>query len=113
MSKFKPVVELFATMFNPLIGILLALYSAVQWVARTMTGTELELGNLRQSYDDFQEAVGTAAFGTFPSPMQSALAFVNYTVPLTEGIVLIALLCTLYIFCATFRIVKSWIPTIG
>lgn len=113
VDLLKPACSLYAKLFNPLVAIALVLYEFTQWLAKTITGVELKLGQLEIAFNNFQAAVGQAAFGAFPTQILNLLAFVNYMVPLTEAIALTGLLCTLHILCTMFRIVKSWIPSVA
>lgn len=113
MNSLLPVTKFFAQMFNPIIAIGLALYSFVQWISRTMTGQEVSMGQLRAAYETLKTATASSVFGQFPAPIQGAVAFVNYVFPVTEGLILLGLLSTVYVLCVAFRIVKSWIPSVA
>jgi len=55
-------------------------------------------------------AATASVIGVFPAPMQQALAFLNYFVPLSEVLIFLALLGTLLFVTQGLRAVKGWIP---
>lgn len=107
------IILLMASIFNPVIGITLFLYTAVQTIAKSLTGNEIELGKLKEMYNSLNAAVLSGTFGAFPAPVQPFIMWVNYWFPLSEMLIMVGILSGMYVLSATIRIIKAFIPTIA
>lgn len=113
IEAITPICSFWARFFNPAVAIILAIYSFVQWITRTMTGQDLSIGRLTTLYESLQTAVAVSVFGNFPSGITNAVAFINYVFPVTEGLLLLAMLLSLYVLAIAFRVIKSFIPSVA
>jgi len=108
-----PLLFFFGKFFNPLIGVVLAAYEFASFLWRIVSQAKDKASGLSSNYDAFRAWVGDAVFSPFPAAVQSSAAFANSFFPITETLILMGLLATLYIAAAIVRVIKSWIPTMA
>lgn len=113
MDLITPCFKLAAALFNPALAVGLAAYELLQWISRTLTGSDIQVTGITASFTALKAATAGAVFGAFPPQIGNAIAFMNYMFPVTEALIMLGALSALYVLAVGFRIVKSWIPTVN
>jgi hypothetical protein len=105
-----PVLRFFASAFNPLMAIVLAVIAAITKFGSMATEAVGMIGQLKSSYVALNEFVGSTTFGMLPGQLSSVAAFANHFVPLTEMVFLAGIAAVLYTLSVALRVLKGWIP---
>lgn len=108
-----PFITFFGKVFNPVTALVLGGYETVTWIWAQFTGIKERSGFFYDAYVGFNAYVGDAVFAPFPPAAQQAGAFANGFFPITEILILLALLAALYVMAVIIRIVKSLIPSVA
>lgn len=109
-GSLGPAITFFGAVFNPLIGVVLVIWTILQSVADLLLKQGIRYENLYGYYMTVQNYVGNAIFGALPAPIQQPIGFANCFLPITEALILLGFSCALYIAAVLFRMAKACIP---
>lgn len=121
LGKIFAVLQAFAAKFTDALNALLTplivlFYTAVKvakWMGETFIKIKDKLDAGFTLYAVLRDYTTSSIYSMLPAGAADAFAFVNYVAPITELIVVGALLVALMIVSAAVRFIKSWIPTIS